>query len=236
MTTARVFADSSENRLLVCLPREEQERLRPYLERVHLGLQEAFYEPNTPIPYVYFPCSAVGSLVSVMDDGEAAEFATVGNEGIVGLPIFLDADTIPSLAFCQVEGEALRMEAERFREFSRSGPLHRLMHRYTQALFNQMAQSAACNRLHSLEERCARWLLITHDRVGQDQFALKQAFLAQMLGTRRPSVSVAAGMLQKAGFIRYSRGKITVTDRPGLESASCECYARIRREFERLLQ
>lgn len=235
METSPESSVAGENRLLAALPLVEQERLLPHLERVQLGLEEKLYEPDQPITHVYFPCTSVGSLLSVMEDGTAVEFGTVGREGMVGLAVFLGAESVPTLAFNQVTGDALRMTAERFRELSREGVFHHLLHRYAQAMFNQMAQTAACNRVHSLEERCARWLLMTHDRVGRDQFDLMQKFLAQMLGTHRPSVSVAAGMLQKAGFIRYSRGRITVTDREGLESAACECYARVSREFDRLL-
>jgi CRP-like cAMP-binding protein len=150
--------------------------------------------------------------------------------------VFLGARSIPGEAFCQVAGRALRVPAEALiREASTRGPLHDLLQRYTQALFNQVAQTAACNRAHSIDERCARWLLITHDQVGADRFPLTQQFLAMMLGVRRAGVNAAAGILQRAGFVRYRRGVITVTDRPGLESAACACYRIVRDEFERLL-
>jgi CRP-like cAMP-binding protein len=236
MSTARLHEVPGRNRLLASLPGGDREQLRPLLEPVRLDFKQVLYAPNEPIAHVYFPLDAVVSLLTVMEDGASVEIGTVGNEGMVGLPVFLGADSLPSQAFSQVPGDALRMEAPVFREAAERLPaLRRAMHRYTQALFNQVAQSAACNRLHSLEERCARWLLMTHDRVGTDRFQLTQEFLAQMLGTRRPSVSVAAGMLQQAGFIRYSRGRITVADREGLEGASCECYEVIRQEFDRLL-
>lgn len=236
MSTADVYARPGRNRLLGLLPPDEWARLQPHLEPVALGPGDPIYHPDEPIPYVYFPTTLIGSLVVVMDDGQSSEWGTVGNEGMIGLPLFLEDDSLPSRAFCQGAGEGFRMKAAAFREQSRDGSLHSLLHRYTLALLNQVAQSAACNRLHSFEERCARWLLMTHDRCGKDQFDLKQEFLAQMLGTRRATVSVAAGILQKAGFIRYTRGRITVVDREGLESAACECYARIHREYDRLLR
>ena len=224
------------NRLLDSLPRADIERLRPHLEAVSVEIRHVVYEPDGPITHVYFPTSCVISLVTYLDDGTSVEMATIGLEGMVGLPIFLGSDTMPSRAFGQVAGEALRIEAAAFRaEIKRNGPLVRVLNRYTQALFNQVAQTTACNRVHLLEQRCARWLLQTHDRVGSDQFSLTQEFLAQMLGVRRPGVSAAAGLLQKAGLIRYARGRITVLDRSGLESASCECYRVIKREFDRLL-
>jgi CRP-like cAMP-binding protein len=238
MATNKVGDDSGQNRLLAALPAHEYERLRPHLERTSLGIKESLYEANQPISSVYFPCNVVISLLTVMEDGAAVEVGTIGNEGMVGLPIVLGTETFPGKAFCQIPGAAMRMEAQQaFREeIRRDGPLQDLVRRYTHTLFTQVAQSAACNRLHSIEERCARWLLMAHDRVGADEFALTQEFLSQMLGVRRPSVSIAAGMLQKAGFIRYRRGKIAVLDRPGLESASCECYQVIRQEFDRLFR
>jgi CRP-like cAMP-binding protein len=171
-----------------------------------------------------------------MADGRAVEFGTVGNEGMIGLPLFLGADRSPHRAFTQVPGDALRMRAEDFREeMGRQGQLAGLLRRYNQALMNQMAYSVACNRLHSVEERMCRWLLMTHDRVGADRFPMTQEFLAQMLGVRRPSVTVVAGVLQKAGLIAYARGWVVILDRAGLEAASCECYRVVRDDFERLL-
>jgi CRP-like cAMP-binding protein len=223
------------NRLLGALPKGAYERLLPDLRTVSLGLKEVLYEPDEPITYVYFPNNGVISLVTVMEDGATVEVGTVGNEGMAGLPVFLGADSSPGKAFSQIPGESARMRADALRRHvERGGPLVSLLHRYTQALMAEMAQSIACNRLHSLEERCARWLLMTQDRVGSDRFALTQQFLAQMLGARRPSVTVAAGMLQRAELIGYSRGKIAVLDRKGLEAVSCECYRVVRREFDRL--
>jgi CRP-like cAMP-binding protein len=223
-----------ENALLSALPPDERQRLR--LERVSLGIKEVIYEPDGPIPHVDFPLDSVYSLVIVMADGRAVEVGTVGNEGMVGLPLFLGSDRSPYQAFTQVPGDSLRMRAEDFREeMGRQGQLAGLLRRYNQALMNQMAYSVACNRLHSVEERMCRWLLMSHDRVGADRFPMTQEFLAQMLGVRRPSVTVVAGVLQKAGLIAYARGWVVILDRAGLEAASCECYRVVRDEFERLL-
>lgn len=224
------------NRLLAALPPEALERLGPDLDAVTLGQKDVIYRSNHLISHVYFPVTGVVSLVTVMEDGATAEIATVGNEGMVGLPVFLGTGMVPHQAFVQVPGDAFRIEAAAFREEAeRWGPMTRIMQRYTQAIFTQVAQSAACNRLHSVEERCARWLLMTHDRVISDEFPLTQEFLSQMLGVRRASVSVIARLLQHAGLIRYRRGRVTILDRQGLESASCECYHIISSEYERLL-
>jgi CRP-like cAMP-binding protein len=225
------------NWLLDALPRADIERVRPHLEAVSVSIRQVIYEPNGIIKHVYFPKSCIISLVTYLKDGASVEMATVGLEGMVGLPVFLGTDTMPSRAFGQVAGDSLRITTAAFTaEVKRNGPLVRVLNRYTQALFNQVAQTTACNRVHLVEQRCARWLLQTHDRVGSDQFLLTQEFLAQMLGVRRPGVSAAAALLQKAGLIRYARGRITILDRPGLESAACECYGVIRREFDRLIR
>jgi CRP-like cAMP-binding protein len=236
MSLSEASSDPTGNRLLAALSEQDYERLLPRLEIVPSGLKEVVHEPGGPLSYVYFPITSVFSLVTLMADGAAIEFATVGKEGMVGLPAFLGAETMRSRAFSQVPGEAVRMKVEVFREaISRSGPFQRVLLRYTHALLNQIAQTAACNRLHSIEERCSRWLLMTHERVGRDQFLLTQESLGEMLGVRRQSVSAVAGVLQKAGLIRYRHGQMTVLDRPGLEAAACECYGIIRREFDRLL-
>ena len=227
---------NSENRLLAALPQDEYERLVANMESVFLKFKQSVYEPNEPIEYVYFVQNGVTSLLNVMEDGREVEVATVGNEGMVGLPVFLGADKIPGRAFSQIPGDALRMKADVFKDKVTPGTrLHDLLQRYTQALFNQIAQGAACNSLHSVEERMCRWLLMTQDRVGEDEFPLTQEFLSQMLGVRRPTVSTAASILQKAGLIRYSRGSITVLEREGLEASSCECYGIIKAEFDRLV-
>jgi CRP-like cAMP-binding protein len=236
MPTSAATARPGQNRLLVALPADQLEPLRRHLEPVALGLKEVVYAPNEPIRDVYFPLTGAFSLLTVMADGTEVEVATVGNEGMVGLPVFLGADSMPGRCFSQIPGEALRMPADRFRDaVRRNGAFAAVLHRYVQALFNQVAQTAACNRVHPIEERCARWLLMTHDRAGADRFPLTHEFLSQMLGVRRATVTVVAGMLQRAGLINYRRGVVTVADRPGLEAASCECYRFIRDEFDRLL-
>jgi len=235
MAAAPSSHSSPRNRLLAALPPEEYEQLQPYLEPVYLEFRQILYQVKEPIEYVYFPNNSVISMLNFTEEGQAVEVATVGNEGMAGLPIFWGAQDIPGQAFSQVPGEALRMSAEIFnREVKPAGNLYRLLQRYTQALFNMVAQNATCNRLHSIEERCCRWLLMTNDRVGADDFPLTQQFLAQMLGVRRASVSVVATTIQKTGFIRYRRGKMTIVDRSGLEDISCECYRVITQEFERL--
>jgi hypothetical protein len=172
-----------------------------------------------------------------MDDGSSIEIATIGNEGIVGIPVFLGAQSMGArdLYQVQVPGDVLAMEASAFLSAAQREPLRGLVQRYAQALFTQVTQQVACNGLHSVEERCSRWMLLTHDRVGSNDFPLTQEFLAQMLGVRRASVTLAAGALQRAGFIRYGRGRVTINDREGLENASCECYRIMRTEFDRLL-
>lgn len=236
MAKARRFQIPGENRLLAALPDAVLDRLRPRLEETALGLKQVLYEADRPIEHVYFPRTGVVSLVIAMADGLMVEVGTVGNEGMVGTPVFLGAEKSPTKAFAQVPGEALRMRAEDFREeIGSGGPLPDLIRRYTQAMVNQISQSVACNHLHSVQERMCRWLLMTHDRVGADEFSLTQEFLAEMLGVRRPSVTVVAGILQQAGLIRYHRGRVTVLDRAGLEAASCECYRVVRREYDRLL-
>lgn len=224
------------NLILSALPSEEWKILEPYLEEVPLPLQYSLYETGRPVDYIHFLNRGVASLVTEMPDGMNVEFATVGREGMVGIPVFLGAEKMASRAFIQVPGEGVRISADAFHRVIGQCPiLNQRLLRYTLALMNQMAQNAACNRTHPVGERCARWLLMTQDRVYGPEFVLTQEFLAQMLGVRRPSVSVAAGMLAKAGLISYVRGKMTILDRRGLEEASCECYGIIRGEFERLV-
>jgi CRP-like cAMP-binding protein len=224
------------NQLLAALPRKDLARLRPQLETVTLGLKERIYEPHRPIPYIYFPNTGVTSILTIMKDGKATEVGMVGKEGMLGLPVFLGTDRSSGQSFSQVPGESLRLAADAFRAaLRRSRALVDLLHRYTQALFTQVSQSAACNSLHPIEKRCARWLLMTHERVEIDEFVLTQELLAMMLGVRRASVAAVAGKLQDAGLIRYRRGRLRVLDRRGLEAASCECYGLIRSEYERLL-
>jgi CRP-like cAMP-binding protein len=223
------------NRLLDALPGEEFERLRPDLEPVSLGLKDVLIEPDAPIGHVWFPVNSVCSVVATMADGQQVEVGTIGNEGMVGLPVFLGRNSVPLSTFCQVPGEAVKMRSEVLRiEVNPGDKLHNLLQRFTEATFIFVSQSSACNRLHSVEQRASRWLLHTHDRLGSDEFLLTQEFLAQMLGVRRASVSKVASELQREGLVSYSRGKVTVTDWTGLEGKSCECYAVIREEFDRL--
>lgn len=224
---------SSQNRLLASLSRQELKRLLPKMERVELIPRNVLYEANRPIEHVYFPESGVVSLVSKMKDGITMEIATIGKEGMVGLPVFLGAASTPLEAFPQVPGRALRLRSSAFKGLVQSGNgLQRVLQSYTQALFTQLSQSVACNRLHSIEQRCARWLLATADRVEQRQFGLTQEFLAQMLGVRRAGVNAVLQDFQKQGMIDYKQGQMEIKDRNKLERSSCECYSIVRREYE----
>jgi CRP-like cAMP-binding protein len=225
------------NRLLDALSPEEYQRLLGATTVATFRLKDVLLTPGKTIDTVYFPQGAVISLLTTMDDGSSIEIATIGNEGLVGVPVFLGAQAMGArdLYQVQVPGHAVAMDAGAFLAAAGRDPLRGLVQRYAQALFTQVTQQVACNGLHSVEERCSRWMLLTHDRVGSDDFPLTQEFLAQMLGVRRASVTVAAGALQHAGFIRYYRGRVTVINREGLEDASCECYRIIRGEFDRLL-
>jgi CRP-like cAMP-binding protein len=205
-------------------------------ERVELVHGAVLYAPHAPIAHAYFPQSAVCSIFMPMRDGRDVEVATVGHEGMVGLALFLAGVASPTLCVAQIPGEAVRVPADAFRAAAApGGPLHSVMQRFAHYLFDQTAQTAGCNRLHPLEQRCARWLCMTHDRVGDSRFELTQEFLARMLGVRRAGVTVAAGHLQDAGHIRYRRGVVRVLDRAGLEAASCECYQADRADYARLL-
>lgn len=223
------------NAILAALPAGERALLGRESERVELTFGLVVEQPGRPVEHVWFPRNGVLSMVSQMADGSSVEVATVGREGFTGLPLLLDDRAMANRVFVQIPGEADRLPAAAFAALIERLPaLRRLMLRYALALVTQVAQGSACNRLHPVEARCARWLLMTHDRVDGDAFPLTQDFLAQMLGASRPSVSIAAGVLQKAGLIRYTRGVIEVLDRPGLEAASCECYGVIAGEFRRL--
>ena len=226
------------NRLLDSLSPAKEADLAPHLEHVRLELKELLFEPGKRIDSVYFPITAVASLLNLVEDTSGVEIATVGNEGLGGLSVSWGINTFNPREFvqCQVPGDALVMDAETFAsKVAAGGELTWLVHRYTQAFVTQIGQQVACNGLHSIQERCARWMLLTHDLVGSDEFPLTQEFLAQMLGVRRPSVTVVAGILQQAGFIRFHRGRITVTDRRGLENSSCDCYRVLREVFDRLV-
>jgi CRP-like cAMP-binding protein len=224
-----------KNRLLAALPRHEYARLLPHLEKVSLPLKEILFEANGPIPHIYFPLYGVVSLV-IMDGGFTLELGTIGNEGMVGTPVFLGAKSSPTRAISQVPGESLRLETKVFQEeMTQGGALYGLVQRYTQAMINQISQTTVCNHRHSVHKRMCRWLLMSHDRVGADEFPLTQEFLAQMLGVRRPTVTAVAGALQKEGLITYHLGSLTVLDRKGLEAVSCECYEVVAKELDRLL-
>jgi CRP-like cAMP-binding protein len=224
------------NRLLDALPTEEFERLRPHLETVTLDIKDFLYERDGPIEYVHFPINCVTSVMATMEDGRMVEVGTIGKEGMDGLPVFLGAQTAPLASFCQVPGDAARMKANALRlEVSPGDRLHDLLRRFTEATLVFAAQSSACNRLHSIEQRCCRWILHTHDRVDRDEFYLTQEFLSQMLGVRRASVSEVASAFQCEGLISYSRGNLVVHDRRGLEAVACECYGVITKEFNGLL-
>jgi CRP-like cAMP-binding protein len=224
------------NRLLAAVPGEELERLRPHMEEIRLESGAVLTDAQQPFTYVYFPHDSVVSLVSLMEDGRIAETATVGREGVAGFEMLLHGETAFNRQTVQLAGRASRIEFGRLlRVVPDLHDLRRVMYCYVQAFVAQVLQSVACNGLHSVDVRCGRWLLMTHDRVGKDSFPLTQEFLAEMLGVHRPTVTVAARMLQRAGLIRYSRGVVTILDRVGLESATCECYGIVRRRFERLL-
>ncbi len=223
------------NRILSSLPPEEYQRILPDLKAVPLKFRVSLHEPGDKMPYVYFPNTGVISMLTVMEDGTAVEIATIGNEGMADLFVFLGLEESDSRLLIQVPGSAMRMESARFREHIEQIPsLRAPLGYYAVALFALVAQSAACNRMHPMVERCARWLLMTHDRVDATDFPMTHEFLSEMLGVRRPSVSVAAEALQAKGLITYHRGKVTVLDRAGLEAASCECYRLIRERFDRL--
>jgi len=225
----------ARNHLLAALPREDFARLEPHLELVPLPLGWAVYESGGQQGYVYFPTTAIVSLLYVMADGDSAEIAVVGNDGLVGIALFMGGETTPSRAVVQSEGQGYRLKGLLLKgEFERGGELQHLLLRYTQALITQMAQTAVCNRHHAVEEQLCRWLLLSLDRLPSNELTMTQELIANMLGVRREGVTQAAGKLQEAGVIHYSRGKITVLDRPKLEALVCECYAVVRRETDRL--
>ena len=224
-----------ENRIVTALPSADRYDLFGLVRSVTLPVKTVLFEPGAPVNALYFPLDGVISLVTPLHDGAIVEVATIGNEGIVGVPL-VPQNGLAVRAISQVAGHSLRIDAEAFVAFTvRSTAFRALVDRYTQALFGQISQAAACNRLHSSEERLSRWLLMSHDRVGSDQFMITQEFLGQMLGARRSTVSVSAGILQRAGLIRCVRGHVTIVDRAGLEAVSCECYSVIRAELERVV-
>ena len=228
--------DPVKNRLLAALPREEYERLRPHLEQVSFDLGEVVYESGERLDHVYFPTTAIISLLYLMEDGSSAEMGLAGNEGVVGIALFMGGGTMPNRAVVQSAGEAVRLKAKVLQsEFALGSKFQYLLLRYTQALITQISQTAVCNRLHSVEQQLSRWLLLSHDRVEADELVMTQELIADMLGVRREGVTVAAGRLQDAGAISYVRGHIQILDRQQLEAIACECYKVVKDEFDRLL-
>jgi len=225
-----------QNHLLAALHTAEYERLRPDLEQVPMPLGEVLYESGGQLDHVYFPTTSVVSLLYVMKDGESAEIAIAGNEGLIGLALIMGGQTTPSRAVVQCAGQAFRMRPNALkREFDRGGPVQRLMLRYTQALITQMVQTAACNRHHSVEQQFCRWLLLSIDRLPSNELTMTEGLIANMLGVRHEGVTRIARKLQDEGLIRYDGGRITVLDRAGLEAHACECYEVVKKEFDRLL-
>jgi len=225
-----------QNHLLDALPAEEYERLLPSLELVSMPLGEVIYESGEKLRHAYFPLDCIVSLLYVLESGDSAEIAVIGNEGIVGLALFMGGDSMPNRAVVQSSGWGYRLRAPLVQqEFTRNGPLLRLLLRYTQALITQMAQTAVCNRHHSVDQQLCRWLLLSLDRLSGNELIMTQELIANMLGVRREGVTEAAGKLHRAGLIDYSRGHIKVLDRPGLEARVCECYQVVKSEFDRLL-
>src|SRR3984885_11147158 len=224
------------NQLLAALPDSEWLRWQSHLEPINMPLGQVLYEPGATLSHIYFPTTAIISLLYVMENGASAEIAVVGNEGLVGVSLFMGGESTPSRAVVQSAGKSFRLRAQIMKaEFNRAGPLLHLFLRYTQALITQMAQTAVCNRHHSLDQQLCRWLLLSLDRLQGDELVMTQELIANMLGVRREGVTEGALKLQKAGLIRYSRGHITVLDRKGLEKRSCECYAVVKKEYSRLL-
>jgi len=225
-----------QNHILAALPVGESERMYPCLELVSMPLGEVLYESGDQLQHVYFPTGSIVSLLYVMADGAPAEIAVVGNEGIIGIALFMGGESMPNRAVVQSAGYAYRLMGQLLKEeFNRAGELQHLLLRYTQALLTQMAQTAVCNRHHSVDQQLCRWLLLSLDRLPSNELTMTQDLIANMLGVRREGVTEAAGKLQTAGLITYNRGRITVIDRPGLEARACECYQVVKTEFDRLL-
>jgi CRP-like cAMP-binding protein len=229
-------ADPRQNRLLAALPSAVFTRWLPQLEPVDLPLARVLHESGVALDHLYFPTTSIISLLYVMENGASAEIGVVGNEGAVGISLFMGGQTTPSRAVVQSGGDGFRLRAAvLMEEFNKGGPVLHLLLRYTQALITQMAQTAVCNRHHSLDQQLCRWLLLSLDRLNSNQLVMTQELIANMLGVRREGVTEAAGRLQQAGLISYRRGQITVLNREGLEQRSCECYAVVSNEYERLL-
>jgi CRP-like cAMP-binding protein len=231
-----VVPKPQQNYLLAALPAPALERLRPHLELVELPLGEVLYESGGALRHVYFPTDSIVSLLYVMENGASAEIAVVGNEGIVGISLFMGGQSTPSRAVVQSAGQGFRLTARVMKEeFDRAGPVLHLLLRYTQALITQMAQTAVCNRHHSLDQQLCRWLLLSLDRLQGTELVMTQELIANMLGVRREGVTEGALKLQQAGLIRYARGRISVLNRTGLEERTCECYGVVKKEYDRLL-
>lgn len=225
-----------ENRLLAMLPSEEYERLQPHLENILFTLSQVIYESGGQQRYIYFPTTSIISLLYLMENGSSAEIGVVGNEGVVGIALFMGGDTMPNRAVVQSAGAGVRMKAAVLQEeFARAGTFQRLLLRYTQALITQMAQTAVCNRLHTVDQQLCRWLLLSRDRLQTDELVMTQELIANMLGVRREGVALAAHRLQEHGLIIYVRGRIRILDRHRLEEQVCECYRVVKDEYERLL-
>ena len=235
----RVFSrpvDASKNRLLSALPPDETERLLPSLQHISFSLGDVVYEFSGHLDYVYFPTTAIVSLLYTMENGATAEMGLTGNDGVVGIALFMGGGTMPNRAVVQSAGDAIRMKAKVLQhEFALGGEFQRLLLRYTQALITQISQTAVCNRLHSVEQQLCRWLLLSHDRLDTDELVMTQELIADMLGVRREGVTVAAGHLQDVGAISYVRGRIQILNRQKLEEIACECYGVVKEEFDRLL-
>jgi len=228
--------DPNQNHLLAALLDADFDRLAPHLELIPMLLGDVLYESGGKLQHVYFPTTSIISLHYVLEDGGSSEIAGVGNEGVLGISLFMGGNTTPSRAVVQTGGHGYRLSSRiLMEEFNRAGPVLRLLLRYTQALITQMSQTAVCNRHHSVDQQLCRWLLLTLDRLPSNELTMAQELIASMLGVRREGVTEAAGRLQNGGFIRYRRGQITVVDRDGLEGVVCECYAVVKKEFARLL-
>jgi CRP-like cAMP-binding protein len=229
-------ASPHQNHLLDALPASDYDRVASHLELIPMWLGDVLYESGAPLRFVYFPTTSIVSLLYVMEDGASAEIAIVGNEGVLGISLFMGGDSTPSRAVVQSAGYGFRLQADLLKtEFQRFGPTMRLLLRYTQALITQMAQTAVCNRHHSVDQQLCRWLLLSLDRLQSNELSMTQELIANMLGVRREGVTEAAGKLQQAGLIHYQRGRISVLDRKGLETRTCECYQVVKTEYDRLL-
>jgi CRP-like cAMP-binding protein len=227
--------DPKKNQLLAALPEAEWQRWAPQLEWVDMPLGQVLYESGSTLDHVYFPATAIVSLLYVMENGASAEIAVVGHEGVVGISLFMGGESTTSRAVVQSAGQGFRLKADVIKEEFKRAPVLHLLLRYTQALITQMAQTAVCNRHHSLDQQLCRWLLLSLDRLQGNELVMTQELIANMLGVRREGVTEGALKLQTLGLIRYSRGRITVLDRPGLEQRTCECYAVVKKEYDRLL-